>query len=132
HYGKGEPAEAALDAIARIAHASSADLLIAQASSKNLMTKMLAIEGLARLGDPGNAAVVGVALGSERNDTLRLAGAFAAATLSDGTLDPIVEAVQKPKLREQAKEYLVQIASWRSAAFARYLQSSDPRIRIDL
>ena len=56
-----------------------------------------------------------------------LAGSFASAMLADGTLDPIVEALAKPRLRDRARWYLIEIAPGRTQAFARYLQDPDPR-----
>jgi len=51
YYGKGEPAAAALDALARIAHPTSAALMTAQLASKTTALRGIAIEGIARLGD---------------------------------------------------------------------------------
>jgi hypothetical protein len=51
YYGKGEPAEAALDAIARIANSASGPLFTAQLTAKSAALRGIAVEGLARLGD---------------------------------------------------------------------------------
>jgi HEAT repeat protein len=132
YFGKGDLAEASLDAIARIGHPSSAALLTSQLSSKSLALKMIAIEGLARVGDPGNAAAIDAALKSERNDALQLAGSFASAALAKGSIAPIVEAIQKPRIHEQARAYLAELASWRSADFSSYLTDPDWHARADL
>ena len=63
---------------------------------------------------------------------LVLAGSFASAMLSDGPLDPIVEALAKSRLRDRARWYLVEIAPGRTQAFARYLQDPDPLVRAEL
>ena len=75
---------------------------------------------------------VQTALATERNPSVQLAGSFAAAMLSEaGTegLDPIVEALQNPRLREQARWYLIEAAPGRTPAFTRYLQDPDPLVR---
>ena len=51
YFGRGDQAEAALDAVARIAHPASIDLLMTQLASKQRRLKAIAIEGLARIGD---------------------------------------------------------------------------------
>jgi HEAT repeat protein len=132
YFGKGELAEGSLNAIARIGHASSAGLLTSQLVSKSPSMRMSAIEGLARIGDGSNAAAVEAALKSEHNDSLLLAGSFAATALANGSVSPIVEALEKPRLREQARAYLTELASWRSAEFKRYLADPDWRMRADL
>ncbi len=133
--GKGDLAESALDAIAHIAHPSSVPLLVAQLGSKDATLKGIAAEGLARVGDRGQLAGLQTALGTDTNPSVQLAGSFAAATLSEaGTegLARLVEALQNPRLREQARWYLVEAAPGRTQAFARYLQDPDPLVRTTL
>jgi HEAT repeat protein len=60
-----------------------------------------------------------------------LAGAFAAAVLGDASVDPIVEALSRPKHRDQVRQYLIEIVPGRVAAFARYAQDPDARMRAD-
>ncbi len=57
------------------------------------------------------------------------AGAFAAVLLSDAPLDPLAEALRRPKLADRARQYLVAVAPGRSAAFSRYAQDPDVQIR---
>ena len=133
--GKGDLAESALDAIAHIAHVSSVPLLVAQLGSKDATLKGLAAEGLARAGDRGQLTVLQAALATDSNPSVQLAGSFAAAMLSEaGTegLARLVEALQNPRLREQARWYLVEAAPGRTKAFARYLQDPDPLVRTTL
>ena len=132
HYSKGDMAAEALDAVARIAHSSSLPLLASQLGSKNAGLKGIAIEGLARAGDRARLAEIQSALATERNEGLVLAGSFASARLADGTLDPIVVALAKPRLRDRARWYLIEIAAARAQALARYLQDPDPTVRAEL
>ena len=87
YYGKGEPAEAALDALARIAHAASVPLFVQQLTGKSAALRGIAIEGLARIGDPAQIADVQTAAGADRSDTIALAAAFANARLANGSID---------------------------------------------
>ena len=126
YYGKGDMAESALDALAHIAHPSSVPLLVAQLASKNATLRGMAIEGLARAGDRGRLGDVQSAIRSDRNGSLQLAGSLAGLMLSGdavgGPLSPIVEALAKPKLREQARWYLIEAAPGRTQALARLRQ----------
>jgi HEAT repeat protein len=132
HYGRGDLGAAAFDALARIAHPSSAALLSAQLTGKNAALKEIAIEGLGRLGDRRKAADVETALEGERNDGVLLAGRFALIYLDDLPIDPLTEALAQPRRRDRARQYLVDIAPGRSAAFNRHAQDPDARLRADV
>src|SRR4029077_16449523 len=132
YYGKGDSAAAALDALARIANPVSAPLFTEQASSKSPTLRGIAIEGLARVGDPSALGAIQAAGRAERNDGVVLAGAFASAMLDNAPLDRIAEALTRSKLRDQARQYLVELAPGRSAAFSRYLLDPDARMRLDV
>jgi HEAT repeat protein len=129
YFGRGEIAEAALDAIARIAHPASALVLVPQIASKNDAFKAIAIEGVARIGDRSRRGNIESALGGEGDDRVLLAGTFAAVLLADAPLDPLAEALRRPKLADRAKQYLIEVAPGRSAAFSRYAQDPDVQIR---
>lgn len=132
YYGKGEPAEAALDAIARVAYGASAPMLTAQLTAKSAAIRGIAAEGLARLGDASQLPAIQSALASERGDSLLLTAAFASAMLSNAPITPIAEALTRPKLRDQAYQYLVELAPGRSSLFSQQLQDPDSRMRADM
>ena len=132
YYGKGEPAEAALDAIARVAYGASAPLFTSQLTAKSAALRGIAAEGLARLGDASQLPAIQSALASERGDSLLLTGAFASSMLSNAPLTPIAEALTRPRLRDQAYRYLVELAPGRSSLFTQQLQDPDPRVRADM
>ena len=111
---------------------SSAALLSAQLAGKNASLKEIAIEGLGRLGDRSKAADVEAALEGERNDGVLLAGRFALIALENLPIDPLTEALAQPRQRDQARQYLVEIAPGRSAAFNRQAQDPDARLRTDV
>jgi len=130
-HAKGPLAEASLDALARIAHPGSGPLFIDVLATKTATLKGIAIEGLARLGDTLQLPAIEKALAGERSDPTRLAGRFAAAMLAKASIDPIAEALARPKLRDQAKQYLIELAPGRTSALAPLLQDPTARVRID-
>jgi len=136
YHGKGDMAESVLDAIAHIAHPSSVPLLVAQLASKNAALKGMAIEGLARAGDRTRLGDVQSATRTDRNGSLQLAGSFASVMLSGdaagGGMAPIVEELANPRLREQARWYLIEAAPGRTQTFTRFLQDPDPLVRTAL
>jgi HEAT repeat protein len=132
YYGKGAVGEASLDALARIANPASASLFTGQLTAKSAALRGIAVEGFARLGDRARLAEIQTALGNERDEAVSLAEAFATVMLSTGQLDRITEALTKPKLRNQARQYLVEIAPGRTSLLSRQLQDPESRIRLDV
>jgi HEAT repeat protein len=129
YFGRGELAEEALDAIARIAHPASIPLLMTQLASKHDSMKAIAIEGLARVGDRSRFGSIESALAGETGDDVLLAGSFAAVALADRPIDPLAEALRRPRSANQARRYLIEVAPGRSGAFARFAQDPDTVIR---
>jgi HEAT repeat protein len=132
YHQRGPLASAAFDALAHIGHPSSLPQLVAQLNGKNPTFKLIAIEGLARAGDRSRAESVITAVSSERNDAIVLAGHFANVMLADGKVDAILEALGRGKQRDQARQYLQEIAADRTQVFTRHLQDPDVHIRIDI
>jgi HEAT repeat protein len=132
YYKKGDEAAAALDALARIGHASAAAVFTAQLQAKNAPLRGIAIEGIARLGDRAMLSDVETALRGERTDSVLLAGAFAAAMLADASIDSVAEGLARPKLHDFARQYLVEITAKRPTILARQAQDPDARIRAEV
>jgi HEAT repeat protein len=132
YHGRGVEAEAALDAIAHIANPASTALLTAQLLSKVPVQRGIAVEGLTRVGDASKLAEIETALRGERTDSVLLAMAFASSVLGRASIDPIAEALAKPRLHDQAKQYLTEIAPGRATLFARLVQDPDPRVRAEI
>jgi HEAT repeat protein len=131
YYVRGVPAEAALAAVARIAHPTCVPLLTSQLSGRNGVMKGIAVEGLARAGDRATLTDIQAALSGERSGGILLAGQFAAAMRGGAPIDPIVEALGRERLRDQARQYLVELAPGRTEAFSRQAQDPDARRRSD-
>ena len=132
YYGKSDGADAALDALARIAHPISAPLLTAQLSGKISARRGIAIEGLGRMGDASKLREIQRALDADRSDGVTLAGVYASALLANAPIDRLADALTKPRLHDQARQYLVELVAGRTQAVASHLQDPDPRLRLDV
>ena len=132
YYGKGDAAEAALDALAHIAHPTSVPLFTAQLAGKTASLRGIAIEGLARAGDRSQLPAIQAVLDKEREAGVTLAGAFALVLLDNGSTDQVADALGRPRLREQAKRYVTEIAPGRTGSFAHQLLDTDEQIRLDM
>jgi HEAT repeat protein len=132
YFGKGDAAESALDALAHIAHPTSLPLFTAQLASKSAALRGFAMEGLAREGDASQLKAIQDALDKEREQSVSLAGAFALVVLGNTPTDSVADALAKPRLREQAIRYLIELAPGRTTAFAHQLLDADPRMRTDM
>ena len=94
--------------------------------------KRVAIEGLARTGDRTTVTEIETALKGERSEAVQLAGSFAAVLLSGTSIEPLGEALSRPRVRERARAYLIEVAPGRTDLFTRYAQDPDPRVRSDV
>jgi HEAT repeat protein len=52
--------------------------------------------------------------------------------LGNAPADRVADSLGKPKLREQAKQYLIELAPGRTMMFAHQLLASDPQVRHDI
>jgi HEAT repeat protein len=132
YHGKGEAAEAALDALARIGHPASVPLFTAQLASKSATLRAIAIEGLARSGDKKQLAAIQAVVDKEHEAAVSLAGAFAQVLLGNAATDLVSDSLGRPRVREQAKRYLIEIAPGRTNSFGHQLLDPDPDIRRDV
>lgn len=132
HHARGNVAVAAFESLARIGHASSQPLFIANITSRDPLMRRLSIEGLARVGDRGMAAEVIARLQEERSEEVLLAGQFASVLLSDGRVDPIADNLSRPRVRPIARSYLQELAPGRVEAIAVHAQDPDAGVRLDV
>lgn len=131
-YGTSESAEAALDGLARIGHPSSVETFVAALSGKSSTLRLLAIEGLARAGDAARLQAIQTAVAADRNEAVALAALYASARLANERVDRIADALTKPRLRLQARQYLLELLPGRVSSVATHLQDPDARLRQDV
>jgi len=130
--GKGPRAEAALDALARIAHASSQPLFVSQLTSSSANLRRLAGEGLARSGNREAAQQAATALAGDTQRDVLLAGAFAsvlAGPQSGSGVSFLVQALDNGAYHEQAMAYLVELGPRAVPGVDQALASQDPATR---
>ena len=132
HYRRGAVADELLDALARIGHGGARPVMVAAVENGSTRMKRAAVEGLARMNDAATLAAAEQSLSGDRNDSVRLARAFAAARLGPGGLDEIVRALTRPALRDQSLGYLIELAPGRAAALGRHAQDPDAAVRRDI
>ena len=131
YYEGATAGRAALDALARIAHPSSAGLFAQERFSNMAERRRSAYEGIARLGGIRDTDVVAVEqrLTEERDEPVRLAMAFALAAGGRPYLDRVMQSLADRDLADQAIEYVVELGRAKPDAIAPYLQSRDPVVR---
>jgi HEAT repeat protein len=129
---RGEEADAALQALARIGHPSASPVFLDQLATGTADRKRIAIEGLARTGPPDVLGDIQTGLGRDNNRALSLAAAFAAARLANGPVDPILGAARQAEFEVQAMEYLADLVRTKPAAFVPYGRDPDDDLRAKL
>jgi HEAT repeat protein len=130
--GKGPRAEAALDALARIAHASSQQLFVSQLTSSSANLRRLAGEGLARSGNRDAAQQAATALAGDKQRDVLLAGAFAlvlAGPQAGSGVNVLVQALDNGPHHEQAMAYLVELGRRAVPGLDQALASQEPGTR---
>jgi len=132
YYRRNEIAGAAVQTLARIGHDSSVPIFEEWLAGKDAWQRTAAIEGLARVGNPASVGRIHATVAREKNENVLLSSRFADVLLANGALDPLFDALAKPKLREQAMRYLVEAAGGRTSAFAGPAKNPSPQIRADI
>jgi HEAT repeat protein len=131
YYRHASAGRAALDALARIAHSSTAGIFEQERFSDSASFRRSAYEGIARLGGvrDGDVAAVEQRLTEERDPQVRIAMMFALAATGRPYLERIVPLVTDKDAADQAVEYLVELGRAQPDALVPHLQERDPVVR---
>jgi HEAT repeat protein len=131
YYRGGSAGRAALEALAHIAHPSTAGLFAQEKFSDDDRHRRYAYEGIARIG--GGAAADAVAmeqlLTGEDDKAVRAAIAFALAAGGKPYLERVVLALADNDTRNQAMDYVVELGIAQPSTLVPYLRHSDPLVR---
>jgi HEAT repeat protein len=130
YYGKGEEGVAALHALARIANPASAPVLRALLANSYIPFRVIAIEGLGRIGDKSVLPQIAESATSAREESVILAEAFARFLLDQPDIVAIADSLEKPSTGIQARVYLAEIALTRPAAIHPLLKTPNPSTRM--
>jgi HEAT repeat protein len=129
YYGKGEGAWSALDALARIGHASSAPLFTSRLADKDPYMRRAAAEGLARLGDASESSAIQSAASTEQSPMVRAAMTFALVKFGQNYLARLVDFFGSDRTSRQVQEYLLEIGPSVVPALMASLKEPDTGVR---
>ena len=131
YYRGGTAGRTALEALARIAHRSTADLFAQEKFSKDDRHRRYAYEGIARIGGmaAADAAAMEQLLADERDKEVAAAMAFALAASGRPYLERVILALIDNDTANQALEYVVELGFTQPAAVVPYLRHTDPIVR---
>jgi HEAT repeat protein len=128
-YGRGEGAWSALEALARIGHASSVPLFKARLADKDHFLRRAAAEGLGRTGDASEIAALEIAAGNDGSEMARAAMAFALQKLGRNYIPRLVEFMKSAKMAPQVGEYLIELGPPIAPLLVTHLQDPSGVIR---
>lgn len=129
YYGKGEGAVAALDALARIASPESVPVFTANLTSRDPQMRRAAAEGLGRLGDRSQLAILQSGAGNDPSAPVRAAMAFALQKLGYHYVTRLVDFLPSDDMVLQVQAYLVELGSPIEKELLPRLQEPDEAIR---
>ena len=130
YYGKGEEGVAALHALSRIANPASAPVLRALLANAYIPFRVIAIEGLGRIGNKAVLPQIAESAMSAREESVTLAEAFARFLLDQPDIIAIADSLERPATGLQARVYLAEIALMRPAAIHPLLRTPNPSTRM--
>ncbi len=128
-YGKGEGAWSALDALARIGHASSVPLFKSRLGDKDPYLRRAAAEGLGRAGDTSEIAALEIGAGNDGSPMVRAAMAFTLQKLGRNYVTRLVDFMSSQKMVPQIEGYLLELGPPVARELPARLQEPDPAVR---
>jgi HEAT repeat protein len=110
-YPKGEGAWSAVDALARIAHSSSAAVFTERLTDKDPYIRRAAAEGLGRIGHTASIGALETGAGTDPSSTARAAMAFALQKLGRNYVPRLIEFLDErdKKVVLQVQDYLIEL-----------------------
>ncbi|MBI3265024.1 MAG: HEAT repeat domain-containing protein [Acidobacteria bacterium] len=128
---RGDEAEAALDALARIGNPASLPLFKSLLKHGDLNVQRMAMEGVARIGARELGLEIEDLPKMSRSDVTMIASAFALHRLGRGRhVDRLVNAALTPSTAALARGYLVELGPSIATDLYPYLIESDSRVRL--
>jgi HEAT repeat protein len=131
-YGRGEGAWAALDGLARIAHASSVPVFKSRLGDSDPWLRRAAAEGLGRSGDTSEMTAMQTGAGTDPSEMVRAAMAFALHKLGRNYVPRLAEFMDSSKTAPQVGEYFLELGPGVVPALLPHLQDPDASIRANI
>jgi HEAT repeat protein len=133
YYGRGEGAWSALDALARIAHASSVPVFKARLADKDPYLRRAAAEGLARAGDVASVEPFVMDVNQDDSEMVRAAMAFALYKKGHVSfLGRLIDFSDADALAPQLQEYFIELGPSVVPPVVTRLQDPDADVRRNL
>jgi HEAT repeat protein len=126
---KGEGAWSALDALARIADPSSAELFKGQLAHKDPNIRRAAVEGLGRTGDKSEIETLVTMASNDESEMVRAASAFTLQKFGENYLARLVDFLDSDKVAPQVQAYLFELGTPVAAALVPRLLEPNEGIR---
>lgn len=131
-YKRGEGAWSALEALARIGHASSVPLFKARLADRDAYMRRAAAEGLGRAGDTSEIAALEVGAGTDAEEMVRAAMAFALQKLGRNYIARLADVMDSEKMAAQVADYFLELGPSIVPTLAPHLKDTDPAIRANV
>jgi HEAT repeat protein len=130
-YGKGEGAWSALDALAHIAHSSSAAVFTERLADKDPNLRRAAAEGLGRLDDKASVSTLETGAGNDPSAMVRAAMAFALQKMGRNYVPRLIEFLddKDKKVVLQVQNYLIDLGQPVEKELLPSLQEPDEALR---
>jgi HEAT repeat protein len=128
-YGKGQGAWAALDALARIGHASSVPLFTERLTDRDPYLRRAAAEGLGRAGATAALSALETGAGNDPSGTVRAAMQYALQKLGRNYVARLIEFLDDGRTTLQVQEYLIEFGPAIEKELLPSLQEPDEAIR---
>jgi HEAT repeat protein len=129
YYRKGEGAWSAIDALARIGHASSVPLFKARLADRDAFVRRAAAEGLGRAGASADLAALETVATADSSEMVRAAAAFALQKLGQNYIARLVEALDASSMAPQIASYFIELGQPVAASLTPHLKDPDEAIR---
>lgn len=129
HYGRGEGAWSALDALAKTAHPSSVPLFKSRLADRDQFIRRAAAEGLGRTGDTSELAALQAGAAKDSSGMARAAMAFALVKLGHDYTGHLMNMLDDDKTVGQVAEYLIELGPAAAPELVKRLQDADKAVR---
>jgi HEAT repeat protein len=129
HYGKGEGAWSALDALARIADPASVPVFTARLADRDPFVRRAALEGLGRTGAASGAAAIEAAASSDGSPMVRAAAAFALQLLKYDAVARLASTLDSDRQAQQVAGYLLELGPTVAAPLTAHLKDANASVR---
>ena len=133
YFGPTPDGRASLDALARIAHPSSAPVFRTAIGEKDAGIRRFGVDGIARIGAADGVAAAERSVGTDREDQVRLAVAFAQEKAARANrMADLVASLGDNRLRAQASDYLAELGRAAAGSLAPHLAHASPVVRLEV